>query len=87
MNSSTLHCTWVKEDKFEKFDELFERRDALLKILVQVEKAQIKRIKNKDVNTRNSVLFFNVITETKNLILNSINLLKSQRDFVQISNK
>lgn len=77
----------VKEDKLDKFDELYERKDTLLERLVQIEKAQIKRIKNKDVNTKNSVLFFNVITETKNLILNSINLMKSHRDFIQISNK
>ncbi len=77
----------VKEDQFEKFDELFDRRDSLIDCLTKVEKSQIKRIKNKEVNTRNAVLFFNIITETKNLTLNSINLMKSQRDFVLISNK
>ena len=77
----------VKEDKFEKLDELLRYRDTLFDRLVQIEKSQIKRIKNREVNTRNSVLFFNVITETKNLILHSINLMKSQRDFIQLSNK
>lgn len=77
----------VKENKFEKLDELFRYRDTLFDRLVQIEKSQIKRIKNREVNTRNSVLFFNVITETKNLILHSINLMKSQRDFIQLSNK
>ena len=77
----------VKENKYEKFDEILARKETLTDTLTQLEKKQIKRIKGKDVSTRNSLLFFNVIKETKNLILHSINLVKSQRDFVGLSKK
>lgn len=77
----------VKEDQYEKFDEILSKKESLTEKLTLMEKKQIKRIKGKDVSTRNSLLFFNVIKETKNLILHSINLIKSQRDFVELSKK
>ncbi len=72
----------IKEDKFDQIEELIDKRDLLMENLSKLEKSQIKRIKNNEVNTRNSVLFFNIITETKNLLLHSINLVKSHRDFI-----
>jgi hypothetical protein len=55
--------------------------------LEKMEVAQIKRIKAREVNTRNSVLFFNIITETKNMLLHAINLIKSHRDFIIVTRK
>jgi hypothetical protein len=52
-----------------------------------MEVAQIKRIKAREVNTRNSVLFFNTISETKNMLLHAINLMKSHRDFISVTQK
>jgi len=73
------------EEQFEKIDELISGRDVILEDLGKMEKAQIKRIKAKEVNTRNSMLFFNTITETKNLLLHFINAIKAYRDFVQFT--
>ncbi len=75
----TLHV--VKEEKFEEIETIIKQREELTAKLAALEKSQIKRLKNKEVNTRNAVLFFNIITETKNLLLNYINLIKAQRDF------
>ncbi|WP_347839010.1 inorganic phosphate transporter [uncultured Draconibacterium sp.] len=72
----------VKENKFDGIDELVAKRDAIIEYLKKTEKNQIKRIKSKNVNTRNSVLFFNINSETKNLLMHSINLIKAHRDFV-----
>ena len=77
----------VKEDKYERFEEILTLKDTLTDTLTQFEKKQIKRIKVKDVSTRNSLLYFNIIKETKNLILHSINLIKSQRDLIELSTK
>ncbi|MGE4586539.1 MAG: anion permease [Mangrovibacterium sp.] len=77
----------VKEERFEEIDEVISYRDELINKLATLEKAQIKRIKNKEVNTRNSVLFFNIITETKNLLMNYVNLIKAQRDFFSRARK
>ncbi|MFW6257343.1 MAG: inorganic phosphate transporter, partial [Prolixibacteraceae bacterium] len=79
----SLHI--VNESRIEQIDELIAKRDAILDELGKLEKAQIKRIKAKEVNTRNSMLYFNTISETKNLLLHFINALKAYRDFVQFT--
>ncbi|TKG93420.1 phosphate permease [Puteibacter caeruleilacunae] len=73
----------LKEEDFEKLEELSTKQQVLIDHLAALEKAQIKKIKKKEVSTKNSLLFFNLISETKSLILNAGNLVKSQRDFVQ----
>ena len=75
-----LHA--VKEEKFDELDNLIIERDNILGIISKLEKNQIKRIKNKAVNTRNSQLFFKVISEIEHLLLHTVNLVKSQRDFI-----
>ncbi|MBN1819473.1 MAG: inorganic phosphate transporter [Prolixibacteraceae bacterium] len=77
----------VKENKFDQLNELINKRNILVDNLSKMEKNQIKRIKTKEVNTRNSTLYFNIITETKNMLLHMINLIKSQRDFITFTMK
>ncbi len=72
----------LKEERYDKIDELIESRDQLLVDLKVLEKEQIKQIKSNEVSTRNSVLYFNMIAETKNLLLHMVNAVKAQRDFV-----
>lgn len=72
----------VKEEKFDELDNLITERDKIFETLRQIEKNQIKRIKNKAVNTRNSMLFFKINSEMENLLLHTVNLVKSQRDFI-----
>jgi len=77
----------VKENKFDSLEELIAKRVSISNYLLEIEKVQIKRIKNHEVNTRNSLLFFNTLAETKNLLLHSINLIKAYRDFITINKK
>lgn len=72
----------IRENKFENIDKLITDREKIFEILSKLEKNQIKRIKNKEVNTRNSLLYFKINSETKNLLLNTVNVIKSQRDFI-----
>lgn len=71
----------VKENKFENIEALITDREKIFEVLSKLEKNQIKRIKNKEVNTRNSLLYFKINSETKNLLLHTVNVIKSQRDF------
>jgi type III secretory pathway component EscV len=75
----------VKENKFDSLNELIAKRDLIIAYLLKTEKNQINRIKNKTANTRNSILYFNINSETKNMLFHSINLIKSHRDFVTFS--
>jgi len=72
----------TKESKFEKIESLIADRERIFVMLEKLEKNQIKRIKQKEVNTRNSLLYFKLNAEIKNLLLHTINVLKAQRDFI-----
>jgi len=72
----------VKESKFENIETLISDREKLFEVLEKLEKNQIKRIKNKEVNTRNSLLYFKINSEAKNLLLHTVNTIKAQRDFI-----
>ncbi len=72
----------IKENKFENIENLINERETIFEVLTKLEKNQIKRIKNKDVNTRNSLLYFKINAESKNLLLHTVNMLKAQRDFI-----
>lgn len=72
----------VKEEKFDNIDALISERERIFNFIGRIEKNQFKRIKNKEVNTRNSQLFFKVNAEAKNLLLHAVNVIKAQRDFI-----
>jgi len=79
----TLHL--VKEEKFDELAGLIKERDLILEHLKKMEKNQIKRIKNKMVNTRNSQLFFKMLSEIEQLMLHTVSLVKDHKDFIQFT--
>ncbi|MCL2132676.1 MAG: inorganic phosphate transporter [Lentimicrobiaceae bacterium] len=64
---------------YSNFDELMKKREVLIEVYADTTKHQIKRAKANESGTRNTILFLYLITETKTLILQSRNLMKSQR--------
>lgn len=72
----------VKDQSFEGIDGLIKEKDLVVELLRKNEKQQFKRVKEQLVNTRNSQLYFKIHTELENLLLHSINLAKSERDFI-----
>jgi Na+/phosphate symporter len=72
----------IKESRFEQIEELILKRQALLELMQEQGKRHIRRIKRKETNGSNSVLYFGVMSETKHLLLQTVNLLKATRDFV-----
>ncbi len=72
----------IKESKFDQIEELIAKRQDINELMRDLERKQIRRIKRKETNSRNSVLFFTLMSESKNLLLQTVNLLKATRDFV-----
>ncbi|HEC42338.1 MAG TPA: phosphate permease [Bacteroides sp.] len=72
----------IKDSDFSKLDDLLDTQQFLLDSITKLKKRQLKRIKNGETGTKNSELILNTLTETKNLLLYTVNLLKAQRDFV-----
>jgi len=72
----------IYEKKYSKVEEAIEKQQILLDTIVKLRRKQVKRIKKNEGGVRISLLFLEILAETKNLLLYSINLLKAQRDFV-----
>ncbi len=72
----------LKNGKFDDLDEIVDKQKHILDVISKMNKKQVKRIKKGDTSTKTSLLYFNVLAETKNLMLYTLNILKAQRDFV-----
>jgi phosphate/sulfate permease len=72
----------LKEKGFLNIDEILKDQHKLLDSITKISKKQLKRIKNQESGTKNSTLYLNVMGETKNLLLFTINLIIAQRDFL-----
>ncbi len=80
--SQTIHA-----GQFKDIPKGIEEQQAILSYLDLIRKNQIKRIRANEVGTRNSMLYLNLLAETKNLLLQLINLAKAQRDFSEFITK
>jgi len=77
----------VASSEFNGIDANIEEQATLFKLLEKIRKNQVKRIKQQAVGTRNSMLYLNILSELRNLLLYSINIVKAQRDFVKYSKR
>ena len=77
----TEFLTMLDTKNYSNFDGLMKKREILTEIYAESTKHQVKRAKANESGTRNTMLFLHIITETRTLILQSRNLMKSQRKF------
>jgi len=73
----------VTEQNFEMKESCKERHEALLDIVVEFQKNQVRRVKyDKNTHTRNSVLYLSLLSSTKDLVVDVVRLLKVQSKFI-----
>lgn len=68
---------------YKDLDVIMDMRDELFDTISEAIKKQLQRIKNKNMSTKTSMLYLTIMNETKTMVLQSRNLLKSQRYFVE----
>ena len=74
----------LRTKDFSDLDMVLERRDKLFDTIVEAIKSQLRRINGDEtVSTRASVLYLTILNETKTMILQARNLLKSQHYFLE----
>lgn len=73
----------ISQNDFTLIEKATEQRYSLFDVMEIVKKHQLKRIKKKEDSTKASVLFINILQETKILSLSLISLNKSFRDFIE----
>jgi phosphate/sulfate permease len=76
----------IKEKNFDEIANVITNQQELLSYIGDLNRTQLKRIKKGEAGTKNGLLYLGVLSETKNLLLQTINLLKAERDFI-IDNK
>ncbi|MBR5104955.1 MAG: inorganic phosphate transporter [Alistipes sp.] len=72
---------------FSTIDEVLVMRDNLFERLAQSTKEELGRITAGESNSRAGMLFLGIISETKTMVLQSRNLLKSRRYFIEQEGK
>ena len=72
---------------FSTIDEVLVMRDNLFERLAQSTKEELGRINAGESNSRTGMLFLSIISETKTMVLQSRNLLKSRRYFSEQEGK
>lgn len=72
----------LRNHDFSNIGEIMTMRESLFGIIAESIKNQIKRLKTEDMSTKASALYLNILNETKNMVLQSRNLLKAQAYFL-----
>ena len=77
----------IRKQSYKHLDTLIEHQQSILDFIAKINKKQVKLIKSGLVGTRNSIMYMNLLSESKNLVLHTVNMVKSHRDFLINSNK
>ena len=76
----------LRDKDFSDIDEVLVMRDNLFTVIADAIKHQIKRLKEEQTSTKASMLYLNILNETKTMVLQSRNLIKSQAYFLSQMN-
>lgn len=68
---------------YRYLDATLKKRDELFELLANAIKNQVKRVMQGGGSTRGSMLYLSIINETKTMLLQSRNLIKSQKHFIE----
>lgn len=77
----SLMLNSIDSNDFNELPEIIKKNSLLLDKIEKIKLLQVKLIKAEKVGTRNSMVIFNLLTESKNILLHSVNVIKSHRDF------
>ena len=73
----------LRTKDFSDLDMVLEMRDRLFEAIADAIKSEVTRINENRSNTKASILYLTILNETKSMVLQSRNLLKSQRYFLE----
>lgn len=73
----------TKKQNFTDLNAILVQQQLIIDLISKINKKQIRLIKDELIGTRNSLMYMNLLNETKNLVLYTINMVKAHRDFTQ----
>lgn len=71
----------IETKNYDDINKLIDSMNKLIDELAVIRKIHIKTIKAQEISTRVSMLYMDILAETKSLILYTINIVKTSRDF------
>ena len=77
----------LREGDFSEIETVLTLRDQLFESIAEAIKSELTRINEARSNTKASMLYLTILNETKNMVLQSRNLLKSQQYFLRHRNE
>ena len=87
VNFLNLIILSIEGKDYSKQEDIQAILNQYLHLIERYNKNQIGRIKTASSGTKNSILFLNILNESKHMALMGFNLYKSQRDFVVLNKK
>ncbi len=79
--------TILKNNSFEHIEDLKNRRDILIEHIFELRKKQIKQLKKEGKGTKVSLLYMDVMNESRNMLLFVANVLEAYQQFVDHGNQ
>ena len=73
----------LRTGNFDSIDAVLAMRDNLFEQIASAIKSELERATSNRSNTKASMLYLNILSETKSMVLQSRNLLKAQRYFLE----
>ena len=67
---------------FDQMDNVLNMRDEMFDLIDEVMQNQLRRLRDNGGSSSANMLFFNILTETKTIVLHSRNIMKSLEHFV-----
>ena len=74
--------TMLRTRSFEQMDDVLNKRDEMFDLIDEVMQNQLRRLRDTGGSSSANMLFFNILTETKTIVLHSRNIMKSLEHFV-----
>jgi phosphate/sulfate permease len=72
----------LKNRNFDKLEDLVKRRDEMISMINNVLRSRIKILKKKQKGVKVSVTYMEMLSETKNLLLNVVKLVKAEANLL-----
>ena len=74
--------TMLRTRTFDSMDRVLNMRDEMFDLIDEVMQNQLRRLRDNGGSSSANMLFFNILTETKTMVLHSRNIMKSLEHFV-----
>ena len=75
----------LRTRSFENMESVMTKRDELFDLIDEVMQNQLRRLRDNGGSSSANMLFFNILTETKTMVLHSRNIMKSLEHFIEPS--